>query len=99
MSSYVFTDKAEHDLEKIVDYSIEHWGDIQAVKYVDAIEEVVQMLADNPDLGLNRDVLSSGVFSFPCQFHILYYIKAAHGVSVIRILHSSMDTVKHLKQR
>ena len=99
MSSYVFTDKAEHDLEKIVDYTIEQWGDIQAVQYINAIEEAAQMLADNPDMGLNRDELSAGVFSFPCQYHILYYIKAAQGVSVIRILHSSMDTVKHLKQR
>ena len=98
MSSYVFTDKAEYDLEKIIDYTIEHWGDIQAAHYVNAIEEVAQMLADNSDIGVKRDELSTGVFSFPCQSHILYYLKNIHGVSVVRILLASVDHVKHLKK-
>ena len=49
MLSYVFTDKAEHDLEKIIDFTVEHWGTLQAILYIDGLEEIAQTLAKNPD--------------------------------------------------
>ena len=58
MQTYDFTDKAEQDLEKIVNYTLKHWGKKQVKDYIDALEEAAQMLADNPDIGLNRDTLS-----------------------------------------
>ena len=95
MASYVFTEKAERDLEKIIDYTVGRWGDIQTIQYFESLQEVAQLLADNPDLGLRRGTLSAGLLSFLCQSHILYYLKDSHGVSIIRVLHSSMDSVKH----
>ncbi|NOQ68754.1 MAG: type II toxin-antitoxin system RelE/ParE family toxin [Gammaproteobacteria bacterium] len=97
MASYVFTDKAEHDLEKIIDFTVEHWGALQAIQYIDGLEEIAQTLADNPDIGLKRDAMLEGLLSFPYQRHILYYIKDFHGVSIIRVLHASMDSRKHMK--
>lgn len=96
MSSYVFTEKAERDLEKIIDYTVEHWGSLQASKYIEALESVAQTLADNPDIGVNRDALLAGLRSFPYQQHIFYYLKNTHGVNIVRVLHVSMDSVKHL---
>lgn len=75
MQIYDFTDKAELDLEKIIDYTVEHWGNLQATQYIDALERVAQVLADNPDIGIKRDALSAGLLSFPYQSHILYYLK------------------------
>ena len=97
MPSYVFTEKAERDLEKIIDYTVEHWGNLQAIQYINALEEAAQMLADNPDIGIERDELSAGLLSFPYQRHILYYFKTIYGVSIIRVLHVSMDSRKHIK--
>ncbi len=97
MASYVFTDKAERDLETIIDFTVERWGTFQAIQYIDGLEGIAQTLADNPDIGLKRDALSAGLLSFPYQRHILYYIKDIHGVSIIRVLHASMDSVKHIK--
>ena len=42
MKTFIFTDKAERDLEKIIDFTIEHWGNLQAVKYIDDLEELAQ---------------------------------------------------------
>jgi len=70
---------------------------LQANKYVEALEEVAQMLADNPDIGTNRDVLLPGLLSFPYQCHIFYYKRNTHGVNVVRVLHASMDAMKHIK--
>ena len=65
MPTYDFTDKAEHDLERIIDFTIKHWGSSQAIEYIDALEELAQTLADNPGIGTARDKLSAGLFSFP----------------------------------
>ena len=55
MSVYVFTEKAEHDLEKIIDFTVEDWGVLQAIQYIDGLEETAQTLADNPDIGTKRE--------------------------------------------
>ena len=96
MKTFIFTDKAERDLEKIIDFTIEHWGNLQAVKYIDDLEELAQTLVDNPDIGIMRDGLSEGLVSFPYQSHILYYLKSSNGITIIRVLHNSMDPVNHL---
>ncbi len=96
MPTIDFTDKAENDLERIIDYTIKRWGRSQANKYIDALEELTQTLADNPDIGIARDKLSTGLHSFPYQSHMLYYVRNAHGVTIIRVLHASMDPENHL---
>jgi len=87
MTTIDFTDKAEHDLERIIDYTIKRWGRSQALEYIDALEELAQVLADNPDIGIDRDKLSPGLHSFPYQSHRLYYVRSSHGVTIIRVLH------------
>ncbi len=96
MPTIDFTDKAEHDLERIIDYTIKRWGRSQANKYIDALEELVRTLVDNPEIGIARDKLSAGLLSFPYQSHMLYYVRNSHGVTIIRVLHASMDPVNHL---
>jgi toxin ParE1/3/4 len=96
MQVFDFTDKAEQDLEKIVDFTIERWGASQALKYIEDLEEIAQMLADHPDMGLNRDELSLELLSFSHQSHILYYLKSHVGITIIRVLHANMDPVKQI---
>jgi len=97
MASYVFTEKAERDLETIVDYTVERWGTKHTIKYIESFEKVAQLLANNPEIGAKRDNLSVGLLSFPCQSHVLYYLKNAHGVSIVRILHSNTDPARHFQ--
>ncbi len=97
MQKYDFTDKAERDLEKIIDFTVKRWGVLQAIQYINALEDVAQMLADNPDIGIKRDGLTAGLFSFPYQSHILYYSKNPYGVTIVRVLHTNMDSIKHFK--
>lgn len=96
MASYVFTEKAERDLEAIIDYTVKKWGSLQALQYIDGLEELAQILADNPDIGLKRDAIHEGLLSFLYRRHILFYTKDLHGVSIIRVLHASMDSMKHI---
>ena len=92
---YHFTEKAERDLERIIDYTVERWGASQANTYLDGLETRAQLLADNPDLGTKREALSEGLLSFPFESHILYYMKQPRGITIIRVLHQNMDPLKH----
>ena len=93
---YQFTDKAERDLEGIIDYTVQEWGVSQADAYLDGLESRAQLLAENPDLGTVREALSEGLLSFPYESHILYYKKHARDIVIVRVLHQHMDPVKHL---
>jgi len=95
-SRYQFTDKAERDLEGIIDYTAQEWGTSQANTYLDGLESRAQLLAENPDLGIARETLSAGLLSFPYESHILYYKKHTHGIALLRVLHQHMDPLKHL---
>ena len=96
MPRYEFTEQAERDLKSILDYTLEQWGRAQADKYLDGIEALVDNLAANPDLGAKRDNLLEGVLSFPYVSHVLYYIKQAHGITILRVLHQRMDPKRHI---
>jgi len=96
VADYKFAAKAERDLEDIIDYTLEQWGPTQTHTYLDGLESHGQLLADNPDLGSDREVLAKGLLSFPYENHVLYYIRQSHGIAIVRVLHQSMDSMKHL---
>ncbi len=96
MADFRFTDSAERDLERIVDYTVENWGQTRAIKYIDGLVDLVGMLAENPSIGVNRDNLFEGFISFPYMIHVLYYTKESKGITIMRVLHQPMDPEKHL---
>ena len=93
---YQFTDKAERDLEGIIDYTVREWGAAQANTYLDGLEARAHLLAENPGLGTARETISKGLLSFPYERHIIYYTKHVPGIVIVRVLHQHMDPVKHL---
>lgn len=95
MPVYKFTGRAEDDLAAIIDYTLETWGAAQAVKYIDGLEELASNLAQSPSLGKSRDDLHEGLIVFPYERHLLFYRKERHGITIVRILHDSMDTPRH----
>jgi len=68
---YQFTDKAERDLESIIDYTVQEWGVFQANTYLDGLESRAQLLAENPCIGTTRETLSGGLLSFCYESNIL----------------------------
>ena len=95
MPTYKFTDSAWIDLSEIVDYTVEQWNADQADVYIDGLETVAQSLAETPLIGKACEDLHQGLRAFPYESHVLYYLEAAHGITVIRVLHKSMNTSLH----
>lgn len=95
MANFYFTEQAEKDLEVIIDFAAQRWGVAQSHNYIDDLEALAQILANNPLLGTERDELSQGLRSFPYQSHLLFYVLRKGGITIVRVLHTSVDVVRY----
>jgi toxin ParE1/3/4 len=95
MANFYFTEQAEKDLEAIIDFTVQRWGAAQSHNYIDDLEALAQILADNALLGTERDELSQGLRSFPYQSHLLFYVLQKDGISIVRVLHTSVDVMRY----
>ena len=91
MPSYDFTRRALADLRDIVRYTRESWGRKQARLYREELELSIQKLALSPGLGRARADVAPSVRSFPIARHVAFYVESEGGITVLRVLHQSMD--------
>lgn len=95
MTHCKFTETANQDLEKIIDYSLKQWGKNQTSKYLEELKLQTLSLSCNPDIGSICNYIYPGLLSFPIRKHVVYYIKDIKGITVIRILHANMSIRLH----
>ena len=92
MAKYHLSNKALEDLSDIWDYTFEAWSEKQADKYYNIIIKICETLARNPQIGKSYDLITHGLLGFPCEKHIIFYqITSEKEITIIRILHESMD--------
>ena len=61
------------------------------------IEDVLSMLAKNPDAGKSRPELGKELQSFPVSGYTLFYTHDEKRLTLIRMLHGSMDVGLHFR--
>ena len=88
---------AEDDLENIWEYSFETQGESQADKYYDEFIKGMDLLANNPGLGVSCDEIREGYRQFKFNHHVVYYKVTPSILTVIRILHERMEPAEHFK--
>jgi toxin ParE1/3/4 len=86
---------AERDLIGIWQYSLAQWGEAQADRYLDELEQGFQRLARNPELGASREHIRHGYRVLFIRSHAVYY-KVTSAIHVVRVLHVRMDADEHL---
>ena len=91
MKRFRLTPRALKDLDEIADYSVRTWDEAQTERYLAALEERFQWLAENPLLGRARDEIAEGYRSFRQGSHIVFYIIAGESVHIIGVPHAAMD--------
>ena len=96
MHKYRLTPSAKSDLIDIWYYSVETWGEKQAEKYLQDVEDKLNQIADNPRLEKHRPEIVLGYYSFPVQKHIIFYLISNSYIDIIGILHGKMDIDKNL---
>lgn len=97
MARYLLTSEADQDLENVFDYTEEHFGLDQALKYIYELETLFELLCDNNKLGRERSEIKQGLRSFNKESHIIFYRIASGQVIIIRVLHASRDMPNFLK--
>ncbi len=96
MAAYSLSPKAAADLDEIHEYTILNFGLEQARAYLLGLHERFQTLADNPSRGRSADQLAPMLRRDEVQSHIVFYLPNAEGVLIVRVLHESMDVLRHL---
>ena len=99
---------AEKDFQGIVEWTIEHFGEAQALVYAETLALALAALAAGPSLvdAKQRDEILKGL----CSLHVarrgrkgrhfvMFRIAACGGnvVEVLRVLHDSMDLPRHFR--
>jgi toxin ParE1/3/4 len=87
--------KAVEDIEGVIDYTIKNFGYSKMLAYHQSLDGCLQALSKNPDIGLNYNHVGLGYFCFYHQAHAIFYKRKNDDIFIIRMLHKSMDVMKH----
>ncbi len=86
---------AERDLRNIGDYTRREWGAAQRRKYLRRIRDRLEELRDMPGIGAPRGDIAAGLRAHPVEKHIVFYRESKTAVTIVRVLHQSMDPGPH----
>jgi toxin ParE1/3/4 len=81
---------AAADILDIWDYIAEDGID-QADRWVDKLDEKLELIATQPLMGRARDELAAKLRSFPFGRYVVFYLPVDDGIDVVRVLHSARD--------
>lgn len=88
--------KARQDFIDILRYTGETWGRAQLLTYRNKINEALQAISQNPQLGHRRADLCTTHLAYLVGSHVIVYRVDADSLGVMRILHQRMSLAKHV---
>lgn len=111
LQRYKYTRTADRDLESILQYTTQRFGQSQRQLYAELIDRAAALVAADPlHRGSRpREELAPGLRSFHIEraarrrgaaAHVLYYVQGTlnggrDGVIILRVLHERMDPARH----
>jgi toxin ParE1/3/4 len=87
---FTYSSRAKSDLISIAEYTLREWGESQATKYIDQLEDCCQRLAQNPFLGRPCGPRLPGLRRLEQGRHVIFYRNLDAGIRISRILHQKM---------
>lgn len=88
---------AQLDVSDIWDFTVGRWGEDQADRYNSRIRDALNELAAGRRSSRAADEIRPGYRTCIIGSHIAYFRIEADDLTVIRILHQSMDPVTQLR--
>ncbi|MEI6729875.1 MAG: type II toxin-antitoxin system RelE/ParE family toxin, partial [Pseudomonadota bacterium] len=90
--------RAALDLVEIEQYSISKWGKKTAKEYINAIEQALTLLQENPKI-LRKDIKVSAYFHlYKVGQHFLVFDVTKDSLNLLTIKHGSMDLSERLDE-
>jgi toxin ParE1/3/4 len=96
MVRYILSEEAENDIEQIFDFGEYKFGRSQAIDYLIGLQDHFEALANNPDIGKQRNEIKKGLYSLPYVSHIIFYRILRNHIRIVRVLYGGRDLVKFL---
>lgn len=97
MRLYRYSSSANADIEGIALYLFD-LNPVAARHFLDALEETCEMLAGHPFLGRPRSELGEELRSFPVGNYLIFYVAAADGINIARVIYGGRDLPKTFGQ-
>jgi toxin ParE1/3/4 len=82
--------RAKADLAEIWDYIADD-SEAQADAFIDTIDLKLRLLAEQPNIGRERNELAENMRSFPLGRYVIFYFVIPSGIEVVRVLHGGRD--------
>jgi toxin ParE1/3/4 len=93
----LITERAKAHMNDIKRFTKNQWGTAQSVKYLQEISNKIGLLAQRPQIGIDRSGdCGDGIRSYFAGSHTIYYRYDAELLVVYAILHQSMMPQAHL---
>ena len=86
---------AKDDLRDIAQYTFTHYGERQVDIYLQALYNGMELLTENPEIGLRRDDIPEGYKSLVVEKHVLIFTVQGESVIIARILYQGRDMQRH----
>ena len=105
MASFSVTEQAAADIDDILERTLERWGERKYWEYSDLIEQALVVVAQDPTRGRTPAAATQpGILGHHIKQpgrnarHIVFYNydPTNDRVTVLRVLHDSMDFKRHL---
>ncbi|MGJ8664599.1 MAG: type II toxin-antitoxin system RelE/ParE family toxin [Marinicella sp.] len=88
--------KAYDDLTNIYQYSLKEFGQAKATEYIRLLDKTFHKLANDCNLGTDYSEIRPELLAYLAISHIVFFKRSKQDITVLRILHQSMDFKLHL---
>lgn len=95
---YTKSKKTDQDIKHLTKRSIADFGEHQTDKYLSGLEQCLQLLAENPNLGRTCDELRQGYRRHEYGSHIIFYRKRKNDIFITTIIHQSRDIILNFQK-
>ena len=96
MRALRISERAEAGLRAIWRWSFDRFGEAQADRYLDELDDGLQKCGAEPEDGKQRDAVRAGYWSKLVRKHVVFYTITVDEVLIQRVLHGSMDPPRHV---
>lgn len=76
------------DLDTIYSQTFEQWGPAKARAYLEALQQLIDLLADHPEIARERAEIQPPVRLHPFRSHIVLFRADAEVLEILRVVHA-----------
>ncbi len=92
---YKLSSLAADDFAGIYEYTLLNFGVLQADDYTDALENMLESIAQSPSIGREYPEIAEGIRRLDYRLHAIFYRIRERDIFVLRILHQQMEPLLH----